>query len=561
MGMSDKELIGKRFYSKCPGIPLEVIKQLIIYCFIINSFSTSFSQENPPNILFAISDDQSWTDASAYGSTMVSTPHFDSVAQSGVLMMQAFAASPGCSPSRASLLTGRHTWMIEEAGTHASYFKSRYKVFPDLLEESGYSIGYTGKGWGPGDWKSSGRTRNPAGPNFSARQGNGQSSYVNAFSKFLSQRKEKSKTKQPFFFWFGSHDPHRSFVKGSGRKSGMKLEDAQVPKFLPDRDEVRDDLLDYAFEIQRFDHDLGKMIELIKREGELENTLIIVTSDNGMAFPRAKANCYEYGIHMPLAISWPAQIKGNRKINDLIGFVDITATILDAANVKMPPELGMVGRSFMDGLTSNKSGRIDSSRMAVYSARERHSSSRYNSLGYPQRCIRTQKFLYIINFKSERWPAGPSQKYNKAQFDNNGGLVSSSIGPAYGGYHDIDACPTLNFLIQNRDHPELGKYLDLAVGKRPEEELYDIKGDPDCLNNLASDKAYNHIKSGLRSRLWNYLSETGDPRVSGYGDVWESYPRVSGLRWFPKPDWIDLPGYHLPVMPWLEARRPRSKLK
>lgn len=521
----------------------------------------SNAQGERPNILLAISDDQSWVDASAYGGRMVETPHFDSVAKTGVLMMQAFAASPGCSPSRASLLTGRHTWMIEEAGTHASYFQSRYKVFPDLLEENDYYIGYTGKGWGPGDWKSSGRSRNPAGPNFRGKAEGGQSSYVNAFSNFLSERKLKSKeskTKQPFFFWFGSHDPHRSFAKGSGRKSGMKLEDAHVPKFLPDTDEIREDLLDYAFEIQRFDHDLGEMIELIRKDGALENTLIIVTSDNGMAFPRAKANCYEYGIHMPLAISWPARIKGDRSISDLVGFVDLTSTILDAANVPMPPDLGMSGRSFLNVLISNKSGKVDSSRSAVYSARERHSSSRFNSLGYPQRCIRTQKFLYIINFKPERWPAGPAQKFNKARYDASGGLVSSSLGPSHGGYHDIDACPSLSFLIQNRNHSKFGRYLELAVGKRPEEELYDIKNDPDCLNNLVTNKAYNRIKSQLRSRLWNYLYETGDPRVKGNGDIWETYPRVSSMRWFPQPEWVGKKGYHLPEMRWLESRRPKK---
>src|SRR5690554_2681597 len=117
----------------------------------------------PPNILFAISDDQSYPHASAYGSQWVQTPAFDRVAEEGVLFLNAFSASPGCSPSRAALLTGRNAWQIEDAGTHASEFPSKFVVYPDLLENAGYFVGYTQKGWGPGNWKISGRTRNPAG--------------------------------------------------------------------------------------------------------------------------------------------------------------------------------------------------------------------------------------------------------------------------------------------------------------------------------------------------------------------------------------------------------------
>lgn len=515
-----------------------------------------------PNILFAISDDQSWRDASAYGSKMVQTPVFDGVAGSGVLLHNTFCGSPGCSPSRASLLTGRHTWMIEEAGTHASYFSNDYVTFPDLLESVGYFIGYTGKGWGPGNWQISGRTRNPAGPYFGpADNSKRKSGYVASFDSFFKQwnNKKDEGSDSPFFFWFGSHDPHRSFDKESGIKAGKKLSDAEVPGFLPDSEEVRSDLLDYAMEIQRFDSHLGEMIEAIRESGELDNTLIIVTSDNGMAFPRAKANCYEYGIHMPMAISWPDRIPGNRHIKDLIGFVDVTSTILEAASVSVPPEAGMSGRSFLNILASDKSGILDPYRTAVYSARERHSSSRYHTLSYPQRCIRTHKFLYIINFKPERWPAGPSRKYSGAQFDAAGNMVSRSLGPEFGGFHDIDACPTLDYLIKARNHPEHGKFLTLATGKRPHEELFHINDDPDCLQNLADDPAHKHIKNRLRAKLWNYLSETGDPRVHGNGDIWESYPRVSSIRWFEKPDWaVESPNL-VPAMPWLDARRPREK--
>ena len=120
-----------------------------------------------PNILVAISDDQSFPHASAYGYPAIKTPAFDRVASSGAMFMNAFCASPGCSPSRAAILTGRYPWALEHAGTHASSFSANYTVYPDILENAGYAVGYTQKGWGPGNFKEGGRTRNPAGPSFS----------------------------------------------------------------------------------------------------------------------------------------------------------------------------------------------------------------------------------------------------------------------------------------------------------------------------------------------------------------------------------------------------------
>ena len=273
-----------------------------------------------------ISDDQSFPHASAYGSKMVSTPNFDKVANNGALFMNAFCAAPGCSPSRAAFLTGRNIWQIEEAGTHASSFSAKYETFMESLAEKGYHTGFTGKGWGPGNWKISNRKENPAGPTFGSKKGN----YAQAFRNFINVKpKEK-----PFAFWFGSSDPHRSFEKGSGLNSGKKLNDAEVPSFLPESPEIRNDLLDYAFEIERFDNDCGKMLTILEEEKMLDNTMIIITSDNGMAFPYAKANCTEFGIHMPLAICWKNKIPAKQQVDDLVGFIDLTATIHDAFEIK-----------------------------------------------------------------------------------------------------------------------------------------------------------------------------------------------------------------------------------
>ncbi|MCA9145576.1 MAG: sulfatase [Planctomycetales bacterium] len=509
-----------------------------------------------PNVLVAISDDQSYPHASAYGFEAINTPAFDRVAKAGLLFRNAFTPAPGCSPMRAAFLTGRNIWQLEHAGTHASSFATKYEVYQDRLEANGYFVGYTGKGWGPGNWKISGRTRNPAGNDFSAKkmespEGISNNDYAANFVEFLQQRPKG----QPFSFWYGATEPHRTFKKGIGREHGLDPAQVKVPDFLPDTPEIRDDILDYCFEIQWFDQHLGRMLDALEAAGELENTLVIVTSDNGMAFPRAKANCYEYGIHMPLAVAWPAVASGGRTVDDLVNLIDLTATIYDATKVDPPAETPIAGRSIRNILTSKKEGFVDASRDAVYSGRERHSSSRFNSLGYPQRCLRTPQYLYIHNFRPERWPAGAPQTLNNGKSAD----TAADLGPMHGGYHDIDACPSLSFLVDRSDDAMLGKFLHWAVDLRPADELFDIRKDPSCLNNLASIPAHAAVKAQLHERLFSYLKQTDDARLTAVdgGDIWETYPRYSSLRWFPTPDWAKEHPDRVPKQPWLESKRPK----
>src|SRR5690554_6222218 len=483
--------------------------------------SDSLKRSRQPNILFAISDDQSYPHASAYGTEWVQTPAFDRVAREGLLFMNAFTASPGCSPSRAAILTGLNTWQIEDAGTHASGFPLKYTVYPDILEAAGYFVGYTQKGWGPGNWEVSGRTRNPAGDAFneyrleSPTTGINSNDYAANFADFLKKRPDG----KPFCFWFGSSEPHRVFEKGSGIKAGKRLEDVEVPAFLPDTEEVRSDLLDYAIEIEWFDKHLGQMLRLLEEAGELDNTIIVVTSDNGMAFPRAKANLYEHGHHVPLAIRWGDKLKEGKVVEDVVSLIDLFPTYLEVTGtdfMEYPLEGNSLMRFFEDGYEESK----DTFRTGAYAARERHSSSRWDNRTYPQRSLRTGKYLYIRNFKPERWPAGAPQK-----FEND-----DTLGEMHDAYHDIDACPTMDFLVEYREDPEVRKYFHLAVDKRPKEELYDILKDPGCLNNLADDPEFREELLKHREQLGGYLMRTEDPRVIGNGDIYEEYVRYSPIR-------------------------------
>ncbi len=504
--------------------------------------------QTSPNILIAMSDDQSYPHTGAYGAKMVNTPAFDRVAENGILFHNAFAAAPGCAPSRSSLLTGRYQWQNEEAGGHQTLFPQKYVTYPTVLEHNGYHIGHTGKGASPFNLSASGRDRNPAGPGYNdirydldndARWTEAFNSinYSANFAAFLEARDED----QPFHFFYGSTEPHRSYQKGSGQHSGKRLEDVDVPGFFPDHETIRSDMLDYAFEIEWFDYHLMKMIEMLEEIGELDNTIIIVTSDQGMPFPRAKANLYDFGLRVPLAISWPDVIIPGREIRDLINLSDIAPTLLEITETNPEPMLPMSAVSFTNILYSDQSGIVGASREAVYAGMERHSSARWANLGYPKRSMRTHDYLYIHNFTPERWPAGAPQTLRRDNPDELHFMHGLDEDGKFTGeaYYDIDNSPTKAFLIENMDVPEVRKYFDLAVAKRPAEELYAVHADPYNMVNLAQDPEYAKIVDEMREMLFDFLRETEDPRVVGpVYDVFENYQRFHHLRPFPRPDWI-----------------------
>ncbi|MEZ5038456.1 MAG: sulfatase [Saprospiraceae bacterium] len=487
--------------------------------------STNTQQKKRPNILFAISDDQSYPYTSIYGDQSIQTPAFDRIAQMGVLFNNAFCAAPQCSPSRAAILTGKNIWQLEEAGTHSSYFPNKFTVFTDVLEASGYELGYTGKPWGPGNWKDAGWDRNPVGPAYedvsyeeAPSTGISKKNYAANFKAFF----EKKPADRPFFFWFGCHEPHRVFEEGSGLKAGKSLEKANVPSFLPNDELVQSDLLDYAFEIEWFDQHLGEMLALLEAAGELENTIVVITADNGMAFPYAKANLQEYGTHVPLAIAGPS-IEGGRKVDDLVSLIDLAPTFLEWTNTT--PFQGITGKSLMNILMAKTEGIVDESRKMVLTGRERHTHARPDNLGYPARAIRTADYLYIQNFKPDRWPAGdPAVPLAEGQ------ASAEDLKSMQGGYHDIDNSPSKSHITA--DSTAFPNYFQLAVGKRPTEELFDIKKDPGCTQNLAKEESLKAIKETLKSELMTQLAMQGDPRVLGDGDIFESYPRFASMRAF-----------------------------
>lgn len=484
---------------------MSYMKELILGTTALFSFGKSIAVEKP-NIIFCILDDSSFH-TSANGTPWVNTPGFDTIAQNGVLFNNCYTTNAKSTPSRSCILTGRHPWALEDAANLYSYFPSKFKVYTEVLKENGFFTGYTGKGWSPGE--SGGR--NLTGTSYQSKTNtppsNGMKTcnYSENFKQFFNDWKTSGKSN--FCFWMGSWEPHRFYEFKSGvNKGNKKLTDINtVPGFWPDNDSVRYDMLDYAMEIEWYDSHVLKVINFLKDQGNLDNTIIVFTSDNGMPFPRSKGQCYEMSNHMPLAIMWKNGIvKTNRKVDDFVSFTDFAPTFLEIAGISEAAS-GMQhiqGKSLTDILFSDKSGQINPVRDHVMLCKERNDIGRPGDVGYPIRALRKGDYLYIYNFEISRWPTCNPET----------------------GYQDCDASPTKTVCIYQRLQPNGYKYWNWSFGMRPSAELYNLKSDPWCIDNLADKQEFATIKNSLHTTLFDELTHQGDPRMIGNGYLFDQYP-------------------------------------
>ncbi len=470
-----------------------------------------------PNILFFIMDDAS-KHMGAYGCNWVNTPAFDRVAHQGVLFTNAYTPNAKCAPSRSALLTGRNSWQLEEAANHVLNFPAKFKTFPEVLRENGYATAFTGKGWGPGDpGMIDGQRRLLIGEEYNDIRSEpwtkhiSNKDYAANFDAFLDKQEEG----KPWFFWYGSHEPHNRFEYGTGVSIGnKKLTDIDsVPAYWPDNEIVRNDMLDYGLEIDWADLHLARMIESLEKRGLLENTMIVATSDHGMPFPRVKAQSYMHSNIVPMAIMWPKGIRNpGRTVDDMVSFIDFASTFLELAGIPYEKS-GMKsspGKSLTDIFYSTKDGQVNPERDYVLIGKERHDYSRPNNQGFPIRGIATNDFMYLYNYDISLWPAGNPEL----------------------GYLDIDGGPTKTEVLRLFRSGENDFYWRLSMGKREShEELYHIAEDRECMYNLADDPAYARIKKELRSRMEAMLKEQEDPRMFGNGDIFNSYGYSAERGW------------------------------
>lgn len=469
---------------------------------ILLTLPLTASAADRPNILFAFADD--WgLHASAYGDPVVKTPHFDRIAREGVLFQNAFISSPSCTPSRGAVLTGKFHWELKGAANLWSVFPDEFTTYPEVLKEHGYVTGVSGKGWGPGRTATQGR------------QIEGQR-FPN-FQKFLQARPDDA----PFCYWLGTSDPHRPFKAGSGKAAGMDLSEIKVPACFPDSDVVRSDIADYYVEVQRFDSLVGNALASLEKIGELENTIVVMSSDHGMPFPRCKSNLYDSGAQVPLAIRFGSKVSSpGRTVKDFVSLIDLAPTFLDVAGIDVPDSV--TGRSLLPILASDKSPTVESDRDSVIFGKERHvpSQEKPDMGGYPSRALRTYDFLLIRNYRPYRWPNGTPNYENAA------------IAGAW--FADTDNGPTKTYMVENRDKNETHRLLyDLSFAKRPAIELYDLKKDPGQLRNVAKDAAYAKTLERLTGQLEAKLKQSGDPRADGRGDFFDEFPYLGGAPKFP----------------------------
>ncbi len=462
--------------------------------------------------------------ASAYGSKMVSTPNFDRIARDGHPVQQRLLRRPRMQPVPRRL-SHRPPHLADRTCRHP---RQQFRQgIPDLhrpARRGGLCYRLHWQGLGTREFQGRRPHAEPSRPELQ-REGGRLLQPASRPSSISARRAS------PFCFWFGSHDPHRGYEKGSGLKSGKTLAQAEVPGFLPDTPEIRGDLLDYALEVERFDRDCGKMLALLEATGELDNTLIIVTSDNGMPFPYAKANCTEFGIHMPLALSWKIGFPAGRKIDDLVSFIDLTATIHELTGIQAPAAFPLAGTQPTrdPALIQSGPGRSD-----------------------PRRGLLRSRAPLLVPLQHARLPAalhphGEPSADPQPEARTLAGRTRTQIHRQTG----ITARPAKWWIPRHRCLPE-PEFPDREAERSRDRQILPPSGrsasgdrvlryrrptPPASVTSAASQAMLAEIRQRLEARLDARLRATGDPRVIGDGDVFETYPRYSGIRWFPEPDW------------------------
>ncbi|MBN1852582.1 MAG: sulfatase [Pirellulales bacterium] len=517
------------------------------------------AESRRPNILFAFADDWGryasiYTQLVAQGTPndVIQTPNFDRVAREGVFFKNAFVTAPSCTPCRSSLLSGQYFWRTGQGAIlQGAVWNPEIPSYPLLLHAAGYHIGKSYKVWSPGTpvdapyggtkfaYERAGRRFNQFSQNVTKMVAQGmtveaakQALYDEVrgnFEAFLADRKPG----QPFCYWFGPTNTHRKWIRGSGKAlwnidpDGLQ---GKMPKFLPDVHAIRQDMADYLGEAQAFDAGLGVLLAILESMGELENTLIVVSGDHGIpGFPRGKCNLYDFGTGVALAIRW-GEVQGGRKVDDFVNLTDLAPTFLEAGQVK-PPAV-MTGRSLIGVLKSGRSGLVDPQRTSVVTGRERHvADARDDYLPYPQRAIRTKDYHYIINFKPDRWPIGNPYNLQGANTPSTEALTEDTMVT----FKDMDSGPTKAWLVGQRDNPQWKWHYDLAFGRRPREELYDLNTDPHEVTNLAADPKYSKIREELASQLMAELTRSGDPRVVAEDCPYEKPPYAGPVPQQAKP--------------------------
>jgi len=404
-----------------------------------------------PNCVVFIADDMAWDDCGVYGHPKIRTPHVDRLAHEGMRFDNAFLTCSSCSPSRASLITGRYP---HNTGAHQLHMPlpGEQITFIELLRASGYYTAAAGK-WHMGQ---------PTKPKFDK--------VVTKMNRWVDTLKKRPRDR-PFCMWFAFTDPHRPYQQGTTKKPHQPS-DAVVPPYLPDVEETRADLAMYYDEIARLDGVVGKVNDELKRQQVAERTVVVFLSDNGRPFPRCKTTVYDSGVKTPFIVSWPGRVKPGSVTKSLVSTVDLAPTLLELAGLDAPDSFQ--GKSFVPILNDP----TVSIRDEVFAEHNWHDFDDHG------RAVRTHSFKYIRN----------------AYFDVPGTPPADAVRSI-----------TYRAMLRLRDESQLAPEQSACfVTPRPREELYDVVRDPHELNNLADAPEHAQTLRELRKRLDDWQQATDD---------------------------------------------------
>ena len=438
-----------------------------------------------PNVVLITADDMNWDAPGCFGGrTPDITPNIDRLASAGMRFKYAHITIAVCQPSRSVLMTGRYPHRNGAEGFQP--IRRDVPTLQERLHQAGYLNGILGKvehlapiekfKWDMvRDFEELGCGRDPG--------------LYHSFAKEFFRR--AAREGRPFFLMANSHDPHRPFhgslqekrlfaekLKDIPAPSRVYLEDeVEVPGFLPDLPDVRKEIAQYYSSVRRCDDTVGAIMRALRESGQAENTLVMFLSDNGMALPFSKTNCYLHSTRTPWIVVWPGKIKaGVVDARHFISGIDFMPTVLDAAGLDAPE--GMDGFSFLPVLL----GREQAGRDKVFTQFHQTSARRR----YPMRTVQDRRFGYIFN----PWSDGKRVFKNGSQ----SGLTFKAMQAAARTDADIAA------------RVKLFQYRVL-------EEFYDFEKDPDALHNLIDDPRYRSEVERLRNELLRWMERTGDPAV------------------------------------------------
>lgn len=432
----------------------------------ISLFSSAIGK---PNFIFFIADDVSWDDFGCYGNQGVRTPNIDRLAANGIRFTNAYLAASSCSPSRASIITGRYPHNNGKAAELHLPIADHLPWLPESLRDAGYYSAISGKHHMK---RENPRERNPFDHVDGGRvEGNrgGEANWVS-----VTQNRPKN---QPFFFWFAAYDAHRAWDADGDwieEQYGPKTNPAavRVPPFLVDDAPTRQDLASYYNEIIRFDYFIGEVAEELHRQEVLNDTLMFVLADNGSPFPRAKTRLHDSGMKTALVAHWPNGIQSKGVSDSLVSIIDLAPTLIELAGLKVGPTFQGVS---LEPVFKNRNKDV---RKYAFSEHNWHD---YEALG---RSVRTKEYLYIVNDR----PDAPWQ------------------GPA-----DSVRSPSFSQLLDGQQKESLTQaQADVFLAPRPRMELYKTSADPHQLDNISGNPEYATVEKRLRKVLSDWRRITGD---------------------------------------------------